>query len=175
MDYLLVKDICRALLIMALLYLAYIDLLTFRLPNKMTIPMIVFGLMINATAQINTFSGLAFASFRNSLAGVVFAFLLFWLLNQLYHRLTNQHGIGQGDIKLLAGLGAWLGANALPSILLIACIGGLIGGLIWLSVQKKTLRSAFPFGPFLAIAGIIGLLWPQILQFFILNTPTSVS
>lgn len=77
-----------------------------------------------------------------------------------------------GDAKLLAALGAWLGWVALPGILLIASILGLIGGLIWLQWNKQDHRAAFPFGPFLAFAGIIELLWPQLLQTLLLSSPT---
>ena len=85
---------------------------------------------------------------------------------------TTQHGIGLGDAKLLSALGAWHGISALPNILLVASISGVLGGLLWLRFQKQTIRSAFPFGPFLAFAGIIELLWPQHLQALILNSPT---
>lgn len=74
-----------------------------------------------------------------------------------------------GDAKLLAALGAWLGWFALPEILLMASLTGLIGGFIWLQWNKQNHRSAFPFGPFLAIAGIIELLWPQTLQTLLLS------
>jgi len=67
-----------------------------------------------------------------------------------------------GDAKLLAGLGAWLGWNSLPGILLFASVAGLIGGMIWLKWNKQNRQKAFPFGPFLAIAGIIAVLWPQL-------------
>jgi leader peptidase (prepilin peptidase)/N-methyltransferase len=77
-----------------------------------------------------------------------------------------------GDAKLLAALGAWLGWAALPSMLLIASISGLIGGLIYLRWRKKSTHHAFPFGPFLAFAGIIELLWPQhLLPFLLSNLP----
>ena len=74
-----------------------------------------------------------------------------------------------GDAKLLAALGAWFGWYTLPSILLVASVSGLIGGLVWLQWKKQNHRSAFPFGPFLAIAGIIELLWPQTLQTLLLS------
>ncbi len=74
-----------------------------------------------------------------------------------------------GDAKLLAALGAWLGWQPLPSILLIASLAGLIGGVVWLAWNKQNHRTAFPFGPFLAIAGIIELLWPQTIQTLLLS------
>ena len=80
--------------------------------------------------------------------------------------------IGGGDAKLLAALGAWLGLAALPGILLIASISGIVGGLIYLKWTQQHSRSAFPFGPFLAFAGIIELLWPQIIPILLLSNPS---
>ncbi len=74
-----------------------------------------------------------------------------------------------GDAKLLAALGGWLGWQPLPGILLTASLTGLIGGIIWLVWNKQNHRAAFPFGPFLAIAGIIELLWPQTIQTLLLS------
>jgi len=89
-------------------------------------------------------------------------------MNFVYRALKKQNGIGMGDAKLLAGLGAWLGASALPMVLLVASLTGLIGGLIWLKWQRSQINQVFPFGPFLAFAGIIELLWPQALQTLLL-------
>jgi len=83
--------------------------------------------------------------------------------------LKKHDGVGMGDAKLLAALGAWLGAGALPEILLIASLTGLVGGLIWLKWHRSKISHAFPFGPFLAFAGIIELLWPQALQTLLLS------
>lgn len=87
-----------------------------------------------------------------------------WALNTGFRAIKGRNGIGMGDAKLLAALGAWLGWVALPNILFIASFLGLIGGLAWLKFNKQKLNQAFPFGPFLAIAGIIELLWPQFIQ-----------
>jgi leader peptidase (prepilin peptidase)/N-methyltransferase len=158
-------DMVRALLIFALLYLAYVDLRTFRLPDVITLPMIAAGLIFNY------FSSLSFTNLPNAIAGASAGYLLLWGLNFIYKRAKKQNGIGMGDAKLLAALGAWLGLSAIPSILLLASIGGLIGGVAWLRLQKQSIHSAFPFGPFLAIAGIIELLWLQPPQILFLNNP----
>jgi leader peptidase (prepilin peptidase)/N-methyltransferase len=156
-------DLVRFVLILALAYLAYVDLRTFRLPDAITLPMIVGGI------GFNYLSHFAFTNAQNAIAGAVIGYLFFWAINFFYRQIKQQDVIGMGDAKLLAALGAWLGGFALPEILLIASIAGLLGGTIWLILQKQSLRSAFPFGPFLAIAGIIELLWPQALQTFLLN------
>jgi leader peptidase (prepilin peptidase)/N-methyltransferase len=153
----------QIVLILILVYLAYIDLRTFRLPDVITLPLILSGLLVSG------FSNQGFVSFWDSAIGAILGYLSLWLLNSLYRFAKQQDGIGMGDAKLLAALGAWLGWFALPGILLMASLTGLIGGLIWLQWNKQNHHSAFPFGPFLAIAGIIELLWPQTLQTLLLS------
>jgi leader peptidase (prepilin peptidase)/N-methyltransferase len=153
----------KASLILALVYLAYIDLRTFRLPDAITLALVLSGLLFNG------FSEKGLASFQDSVMGAILGYASLWLLNALYRLTKKQDGIGMGDAKLLAALGAWLGWFALPGILFIASLTGLIGGFIWLQWNKQNHRSAFPFGPFLAIAGIIELLWPQTLQTLLLS------
>ena len=153
----------QIVLIPILVYLAYIDLRTFRLPDVITLPLILAGLLVSGL------SNQGFVSFQDSAIGSTLGYLSLWLLNSLYRFAKQQDGIGMGDAKLLAALGAWLGWFALPGILLIASLTGLIGGLIWLRWNKQNHRAAFPFGPFLAIAGIIELLWPQTLQTLLLS------
>ena len=131
--------------------------------------MIALGILFNT---VGTPLSTVLATPIGSLLGAITGFVLLWFLDKIYYWLKKQHGIGLGDAKLLSGLGAWLGISALPNILLVASISGVLGGLLWLRFQKQTIRSAFPFGPFLAFAGIIELLWPQHLQALILNSPT---
>ena len=164
MHFFTIIDLVRAFLIMTLLCLAYIDLRTFRLPDFMTIPMIFFGLIFNGI-------GWGFTNVENAIAGAIIGYAFLWALNLVYLWIKKQNGIGMGDAKLLAALGAWLGARALPEILFLASITGLLGGLLWLRLHQQGMRSAFPFGPFLAIAGIIEMLWPQLLQSWFLSNP----
>ena len=166
MDSLALIDLIRLLLIFVLAYLAYIDLRTFRLPDFITLPLIFLGLCFNS------FSNLQFVGPQESILGVLFGYLSLWLLNCIYRYIRRQDGVGMGDAKLLAGLGAWIGWHALPSILFIASVLGIIGGILWLRLNKQKHGSPFPFGPFLIFAGIIELLWPQLLQQLLLNIPT---
>jgi len=145
--------IVKSLLIFVLLYLAYIDWRTFRLPNVITLPLIFLGL------AFNYISDLRFATPSSAIFGAILGYGSLWALNTAYRLLKNRNGIGMGDAKLLAALGAWLGWGTLPSILLISSLAGLAGGFIWLKWNRHKLMQAFPFGPFLAIAGIIELLW----------------
>ncbi len=163
MGHLEVLDLIRIFLILILAYLAYVDLRTFRLPDVITIPLILAGLCFNS------FSSLRFITPQESVFGGLLGYLLLWLLNRLYRYIKKQDGIGMGDAKLLSALGVWLGWVALPSILFLASISGIIGGLIWLKLNKQNHGSAFPFGPFLIFAGIMELLWPQLLQNLLLS------
>jgi len=158
-------DLIRSLLILILLYLSYIDLRSFRLPDIVTLPLILTGIVFNLLSPVG------FTDTSNAVIGAVLGYGSLWLLNHLYRLTKKQDGIGMGDAKLLAALGAWLGWAALPSMLLIASISGLIGGLIYLRWRKKSTHHAFPFGPFLAFAGIIELLWPKFLQNLLLSNP----
>ena len=163
MGNLALLDWVQICLILTLMYLAYIDLRTFRLPDVITYPLILSGLMFSG------FSKLGLISFQDSVIGAALGYSALRLLNLLYRLVKKQDGVGMGDAKLLAALGAWFGWHSLPSILLIASLSGLIGGFIWLQWNKQSHHSAFPFGPFLAFAGIIELLWPQTLQTLLLS------
>ena len=154
--------IIKSLLIVVLICLAYIDWRTLRLPNVITFPLIVFGITFNWV------SDLRLSTPSSALLGALLGYASLWALNAVYRRLQNRNGIGMGDAKLLAALGAWLGWDSLPSILLLASATGIVGGIIWLKLRGHQLQQAFPFGPFLVIAGIIELLWPQLLQTLIL-------
>lgn len=147
---------------LTLVYLAYVDWRTFRLPNALTLPLIFLGLAFNGLSDMRLTAP------TSALLGASIGFASLWLINAGYRRLKSRNGIGMGDAKLLAALGAWLGIGALPSILLIASITGLVGGILWLKWRQFQLQQAFPFGPFLVIAGIIELLWPQFIPTLIL-------
>ena len=166
MSSLMAADFIRVLLILILAYLAYIDLRTFRLPDVITLPLLLTGLVFNA------FPSLQFVMLQASIVGAILGYSSLWLLNRLYRYIKTQDGIGMGDAKLLAALGAWLGWGALPSILFIASTTGIVGGLVWLKLNKQNHRGAFPFGPFLIFAGIIELLWPQLIPNLLLCNPT---
>ena len=147
----------QVILIGVLLYLAYVDFRTFRLPNSITLPLIIAGL------GLSVFTSWGFTNAQSALIGAGLGYAFLWLPNYVYRLIKKQDGIGMGDAKLLAALGAWLGWSSLPGILLIASVSGLIGGIVWLKWIQRGYGHAFPFGPFLAIAGIIQLLWPQLL------------
>lgn len=101
----------------------------------------------------------AFCETTEAWIGGFVAYSSLYLINQIYRQLRDHDGLGMGDAKLFAALGSWLGIAALPFILLIASLLGIIGGLLWLRQHKLSSGHAFPFGPFLVIAGIIEVLW----------------
>ena len=159
------KYCIQTIFIVVLLYLAYVDYRTFRLPNAITLPLILGGLVLSI------FTTLGLTDATSSLIGACLGYALLWLPNWVYRLIKKRDGIGMGDAKLLSALGAWLGWSSLPGILLIAALSGLIGGILWLKWQQRSYGHAFPFGPFLAIAGIIQLLWPQLLTRILLTHP----
>ena len=149
----MIDTILRSELILILVYLAWIDLRTFLLPNRFTYPLIILGLFIN------TFTPYAFCETTEAWVGALVAYSSLYLINRIYRQLRHHDGLGMGDAKLFAVLGSWLGTASLPLILLIASLFGMIGGLLWLRHHRLSSSHAFPFGPFLAIAGIIEIVW----------------
>ncbi len=157
-DLTFLPDVIRYGLVLVLGYAAFVDFRTFRIPDAITFRLIAGGLLFNL------FLDLRFCSPQEAILGATFGFGFFWGLHWLYHQLKGRDGLGMGDAKLLAALGAWLGWQALPGVALLAAVSGLLGGLVWLFWKKQGYSNPFPFGPFLAFAGIIYVLWPQVLR-----------
>ena len=147
----MIEIFSAAIIIGTLLILSWIDFKTFLLPDYLTYGLIAYGLLANI------FLGLGWASIESSILGALFGFMSLYALNQLYLKIRGHHGIGMGDAKLLAGLGACLGIQSLPYILLIASMSGLIGGYVWLKIHGQDHRHAFPFGPFIGLGGVMFL------------------
>lgn len=143
----------RMFLIMVLVYLAWVDWRTFTLPNRITYPLIILGLITN------TFTPYAFCESYQAFLGALIGYLILYITNQIYRYFRGQNGIGMGDAKLLASMGAWLGLEPLPLILCLAAVLGILGGILWLRYKKLPSTSAFPFGPYLVITGIMEILW----------------
>ena len=141
------------ILIIVLIILSWIDFKTFLLPDYLTLPLLILGLIGNSFAWIEWTSPLS------SWIGAIIGFGFIYILNFTYRFIKGVDGIGMGDAKLLAALGAFLGWETLPYILIIASCSGLLGGYIWLKMHKQDNTQAFPFGPFIALGGIITILW----------------
>lgn len=144
--------IAALLLSWALLTLALIDFDTTLLPDAITLPLMWAGMLLAAF-------GLSQVTLLDSVLGAAFGYLILWLVFWLFKLATGKEGMGYGDFKLLAALGAWLGWQALPLVILLSSlVGAVIGGLLMASGIIKR-NQAIPFGPYLAAAGWITLLW----------------
>ncbi len=134
-----------------LIVLTGIDFDTQLLPDRLVFPLGMLGLMTNTQG--------IFTSLNSAVWGGLLGFLSFWTVAKLYAILTKKDGMGAGDFKLLGAIGAWLGASMLPLLILISAVLGSVIGLILMRVRGES--RAFAFGPYIAIAGIIALLWGQ--------------
>jgi leader peptidase (prepilin peptidase)/N-methyltransferase len=133
-----------------LVALAWIDFESTLLPDVLTQPLVWAGLLVNL---FGTFTTLPMA-----VIGAVAGYVFLWLIFHLFRLLTGREGMGYGDFKLLAALGAWFGAESLPMLLLAASLVGVaIGGALTLS-GRASRGQPLPFGPYLALAGIVMLL-----------------
>lgn len=130
-----------------LLTLAAIDADTTLLPDALTQPLVWAGLLVASW-------GIGRVDLATALWGAVGGYLALWSVYWLFKGLTGKEGMGQGDFKLLAAIGAWLGWPSLLSLVLIASLTGIAGGL-WLRMQNRLSEDGYiPFGPFLALAGL---------------------
>lgn len=132
-----------------LIVLTGIDLDTQLLPDHFTLPLLWLGLIANLTG---TFSRLP-----DAVVGAVAGYLVLWCVFWLFKLATGREGMGYGDFKLLAALGAWFGWQALPSILLVASLFGTVVGIALIMFSGKDRRTAIAFGPYLAFAGLCAL------------------
>lgn len=140
------------LLTWGLLGLACIDAIHFILPDKLLFPLWVGGCIANGVFNV-------FATPASVFFGSGVGYFSLYLISKIYFYVTGRVGLGQGDIKLLGLLGAWLGLEALPMILWIASSTGLIFALSKLLLKQQTYSQPIPFGPFLALGGWICLLF----------------
>jgi leader peptidase (prepilin peptidase)/N-methyltransferase len=124
---------------------SFIDFKSFILPDWLTLPLILSGVVFNALS-VNHFS-----SATDSLLGVLLGYGLIRLVDECYFKLKKQRGIGQGDAKLLAAIGAILGWQAIFPLLCCAAILGVIVGLSLIKFKRLTLKNQIPFGPFLSL------------------------
>ncbi|MDG3088983.1 A24 family peptidase [Vibrio hannami] len=130
----------------------FIDFDTMLLPDQLTLPLMWGGIVLSLL-------GWSPVSLQDAVIGAVAGYLCLWSVYWLFKLLTGKEGMGYGDFKLLAALGAWLGWQALPIVVLLSSFVGLFFGIIQLRMQKKGIDKSFPFGPYLAVAGWITLLW----------------
>jgi len=143
--------ISATLLAWSLIALTFIDLDHQLLPDSITLPVLWLGLLLNASS--------VFTDPVSAIYGAAFGYLSLWLIFQLFRLLTGKEGMGFGDFKLLALFGAWFGWQLLPQIVVIASVAGAVIGVAMILLRKHERETPIPFGPYLAIAGIIAMLW----------------
>lgn len=134
-----------------LLGLSFIDLDHTLLPDHLIFPLLWLGLLISLPAL--------FVSSADAIIGAVAGYSGLFLLNAIFFRITGKIGMGHGDFKLCALMGAWMGWKLLPLILLLSAVAGLVVGCIWLALRKKSIHTPLPFGPYLACAGLVVLFY----------------
>jgi len=145
------QTLLALLLTWSLVVLTVIDLQEQLLPDDITLPMLWLGLLINT-------QGL-FTNLESAVYGAIAGYLFLWSVYWLFKLVTGKEGMGYGDFKLLAMLGAWLGIKALPVIILLSSVVGLTVGLTLIAIKRLTREQPIPFGPYLAMAGWLSLLW----------------
>ncbi|WP_323121541.1 prepilin peptidase [Burkholderia alba] len=128
-----------------LLAMSAIDIQTGFLPDSLTLPLLWAGLAVNLWDT--------FASLQAAVVGAIAGYLFLWCIFWLFKWLRGIEGIGYGDLKLLAALGAWLGWEALPQVVLIAAVAGAVVGLVATWRGRMRFEEPLPFGPFLAVGG----------------------
>ena len=147
--------VASSILALSLLTLTCIDLETQLLPDNITLPLVWLGLLFNLNQE--------FTTIESAVLGAVFGYLILWAIYWLFKIITNKEGMGYGDFKMLAAIGAWLGWAVLPLVILISSLTASIVGITLILLKKQDRATAIPFGPYLALAGIIALFKTQTL------------
>jgi leader peptidase (prepilin peptidase) / N-methyltransferase len=155
---------CAIVVTWFLLALTFIDVDHQLLPDSLTLPLLWLGLLASLTRWAAPQHALPTTPV-SAIAGAAIGYLSLWSIYHLFRLLTGKEGMGYGDFKLLAALGAWLGYQMLlPIVLLSACVGA-VSGIVLIALRRQQRGNPMPFGPFLAIAGWITMLWgPQLVS-----------
>jgi leader peptidase (prepilin peptidase)/N-methyltransferase len=139
-----------------LIFQAAIDIKEYIIPDEVTLPMLWLGIIAN-NFQL-------FTTLENSVKGAILGYISFWIINYLFKLIVGKEGMGHGDFKLLAMLGAWLGWKILlPIILISSALGSLVSGVLIL-IKKCDKNTLIPFGPYLAISGWGALLYKDLVE-----------
>ena len=141
------------LLTWALIALTFIDVDHQLLPDSLTLPLLWLGISFNLFNQFTTLEA--------SVVGALAGYLSLWSVYQVFKLVTGKEGMGFGDFKLLAALGAWLGWSYLPAILLLSSLVGAVVGISLILFRRHQSDIPIPFGPYLAAAGWIALIWGE--------------
>jgi leader peptidase (prepilin peptidase) / N-methyltransferase len=156
-----VQGLFALLLLWGLIALTVIDIDVQLLPDNLTLPLLWLGLLVNSAG--------VFVPLQDAVFGAVAGYLVLWVVYWLFKLLTGKEGMGYGDFKLLAALGAWLGWQALPMVVLLSSFVGAVIGIAGILLRGRDKNIPIPFGPYLAIAGLITLLWGEQLSLYYLQ------
>ena len=136
-----------------LIALTFIDADTTLLPDSLTLPLLWAGLLLNVSGT--------FVPLPQAVIGAAAGYLVLWTIYWLFKLATGKEGMGYGDFKLLAALGAWFGWKMLLPILLLSSVVGAVVGIVLLTLARRGRDIPIPFGPYLAAAGFIALLYGE--------------
>ncbi len=146
---------CAFVFLWALIALTFIDADTTLLPDDITLPLMWLGLLLNAFG--------VFTDIQSAVLGAALGYMVLWLVFWAFKFITGKEGMGYGDFKLLAAICAWLGFQMWPVVILLSAVAGSVVGIIGIVVRGKDKGAKIPFGPYLAAAGFIALIWgPQL-------------
>jgi leader peptidase (prepilin peptidase)/N-methyltransferase len=149
-----------------LLALTLIDLDHKLLPDSMTLPLLWAGLLVNALPVGGT--PLFAPSLYSAVIGAAAGYLALWTVFHLFKLVTGKEGMGFGDFKLLAAIGAWCGWQMLPLVILMSSVIGAAVGMVLIVLSRLGRNVPIPFGPYLAAAGVVALFWgPQLTRHYI--------
>ena len=143
--------LAAAVYLWILIALAFIDLETGLLPDQLTLPLLWCGLLVNLSG--------ALAPLASAVAGAAAGYLFLWATYWAFKLVTGKEGMGHGDFKLFAAIGAWLGWQALPAVALLAAVAGILYALPPLLLRRRDRNTPIRFGPFLAAAGWLVLIF----------------
>lgn len=136
-----------------LVALFMIDAQTMLLPDDLTYPLLWLGILLNMNG--------GFVPLADSVLGAVFGYLSLWSIYHLFKLLTGKEGMGYGDFKLLAALGAWGGWQILPFVIFASSALGALFGITWMLIKRNGQSLPMPFGPWLAMAGFVAMIWHE--------------
>jgi leader peptidase (prepilin peptidase)/N-methyltransferase len=134
-----------------LIALTFIDADTQLLPDDLTYPLLWAGLLMNVNGT--------YVPLQDAVIGAAVGYLALWAVYWLFKLATGKEGMGYGDFKLLAALGAWMGWTMLPAIILLSSVVGAVVGIGLIVFAKRGRNNPIPFGPYLAAAGLIAMLY----------------
>ena len=163
------EAVMAIVLTLALVPVTMIDADTQLIPDSIVLPLMWLGLALSLFHPVAGADTLFIAP-QDAIVGAMVGYLSLWSVYQLFKLVTGKEGMGYGDFKLLAALGAWLGWQALPMIILMSAIVGALVGLTLMALNRHERSVPMPFGPYLAAAGWITMLWGDIIAGMYLDT-----